>query len=104
MKNSPSPKPPAHLTPKAKKLWNAIFDDIELDAAALLLLNTLAEQFDRYNEARAILKTEGVIVTDRFGQKKQHPACLLERDAATGMMRAWRLLGFDQVPPAAIGG
>jgi P27 family predicted phage terminase small subunit len=92
-------KPPNHLTADGKKLWQTIADDVELDQPALLILGTLCEQFDRMNQARLILKREGILVKDRFGQQKQHPACGIERDSAAAVMRAWRLLGFDQAPP-----
>jgi P27 family predicted phage terminase small subunit len=93
-------KPPAHLSAAARALFRSVCDEIELDAAALLLLVTMCEQFDRMHEARRILKRDGITTEDRFGQKRSHPACIIERDAAAGMMRAWRLLGFDQAPSA----
>jgi len=67
----------------------------------VLLLNTLCQQWDRMMQAREILRASGLVLTDRFGQFKPHPAASLERDAITAMMRAWRLLGFDLVPPGA---
>jgi|SRR5581483_4258221 len=88
-------KPPKHLTSDARKLWQRIFNEVDLDEPALLLLNTLCEQFDRMNQARELLKRDGIVVKDRFGQDKPHPACGVEVNAAAGMMRAWRLLGFD---------
>src|ERR1035438_6070419 len=95
---------PKHLTAAGKKLFREISDEIDVsDRAASLLLMTLCEQFDRMNKARAIIAKDGVIIDDRFGQKRAHPACAIERDATAAMMRAWRLLGFDQAPPGAIG-
>ena len=91
---------PQHLTDAGRELWKKIAGDSELDEPALLILQTLCEQFDRMNEARALLKAEGIVVKDRFSQPKQHPACAIERDAAAAMMRAWRLLGYDQVGDA----
>jgi P27 family predicted phage terminase small subunit len=96
-------KPPEHLTAAAKKLWRTIVDEVELDGPALLLLTTMCEMHDRMNQARAVLKREGILAKDRFGQLKPHPACSIERDSAAAMMRAWRLLGFDQQPPIGNG-
>ena len=95
--------PPTHLSSAGKKLFVRIASEIELDEPALLLLTTLCEQYDRMNQARELLKKEGIVVKDRFGQDKQHPAVGIEVNAAAGMMRAWRLLGFDQEPPKAMG-
>lgn len=92
-------QPPKHLTPEGRKLWKTISDDVELDQPALLLLTTLCEAFDRMNQAREVLKRDGILVKDRFGQEKAHPACGIERDSSASLMRAWRLLGFDQAPP-----
>ncbi|HWE52463.1 MAG TPA: phage terminase small subunit P27 family [Bryobacteraceae bacterium] len=92
-------KPPSHLTAAGRKLWKNIAAEIDLDAAAVLLLTTMCESLDRMNQAKRILKREGVVFRDRFGQRKAHPACGIERDSAATMTRCWRLLGFDQVPP-----
>jgi len=94
---------PKHLTAAGRKLWREIADEIEIDRAASLLLTTLCEQFDRAQQAREILRKDGIITQDRFKQDKPHPACAIERDATAAMMRAWRLLGFDQEAPGAIG-
>jgi len=88
---------PEHLTEAGKTLWKKISAETELDEPALLILQTMVEQYERVLEARVLIKAEGIVVMDRFGQKKQHPACAIERDANAAMMRAWRLLGYDQV-------
>ena len=94
-----SKAPPGHLTDAGKKVWKSISRDMALDAPALLLLQTLCEQFDRMNEARAILKKEGILSKDRFGQTKPHPAVSIEVNAIAALTRCWRLLGFDLQPP-----
>ena len=97
------PAPPSHLTAAGQKLWSSIFAENEFDAAALLLLATLCEQFDRLREAQSILKKDGVVTVDRFGQCKAHPAVAIESNAIAGLTRCWRLLGFDQAPSGLIG-
>jgi P27 family predicted phage terminase small subunit len=91
-----NPRPPDHLTDEGKKLWRKIAADTDLDEPALLILQTMVEQYERVLEARQLIKLDGIVVKDRFGQQKQHPACAIERDANAAMMRAWRLLGYDQ--------
>jgi P27 family predicted phage terminase small subunit len=102
MKNSiPSsslPKPPRRLSREAGEWWKKINEGWQLDDAALLLLGSALECFDRMREAQGILAREGIVVKDRFGQKKQHPATLIERDAKMAMVRSLRALNLDIEP------
>ena len=92
------PKPPKGLSRDAKAWWRRIVGAWELDDAALLLLEGALESFDRMREAQAILKAEGLVVKDRFGQQKQHPATLVERDAKSSLLRGIKALGLDLEP------
>jgi phage terminase small subunit len=94
---------PKHLSASSRKVWISIFADYEIDSAAELILVAVLEARDRREEARATIAVEGAVLTDRFGQKKPHPAVAIERDAACTMMRGWRLLGFDQEPRGTLG-
>jgi P27 family predicted phage terminase small subunit len=97
MKNTT--KPPSHLSEEAKKRWHKIFAEIDVaDTAAVLLLDTLFEQWDRMQEARRAIAKDGATVAGRFGLKAS-PWVSIERDAAATVTRCWRLLGFDQQPP-----
>jgi hypothetical protein len=64
----------------------------------LLLLETGMRAFDRCEAARALLDRDGVVVTDRWGQSKQHPAAAVERDARAGLLAALRALCLDVEP------
>jgi phage terminase small subunit len=103
MKSPATPAAPKHLTAASKAIWKTIFGDYQIDSAAELMLVATLEARDRREEARAQLAKDGAIQTDRFGQKKPHPSVAIERDAATTMMRGWRLLGFDQEPRGELG-
>lgn len=46
-----------------------------------------AEALDRSREARERLETDGVLLEDRFGQLKPHPAVAIERDARAQFTR-----------------
>jgi P27 family predicted phage terminase small subunit len=92
MKKS-SPKAPSHLSADARALWARLHADYVLDdAGGLLLLQSACEAYDRLQEARRILAKEGSIATDRWGQRKPHPAAGVERDARNQMHGALRLL------------
>ena len=98
MKNS-TPKAPEHLTREAKALWRKLLAEWDLGDDALLLLRAALESFDRCEQARKLLETEGLVVLDRFQQQKAHPAASIERDSRLQMVRCWRALNLDVEPP-----
>jgi P27 family predicted phage terminase small subunit len=103
MKNSPAPKPklpgpPRHLSREAKRWWGRVVQVWVLDDAALLILESALEAFDRMREAQELLKAEGLVVKDRFGQQKAHPAAAVERDAKATMLRHLKALALDLEP------
>ena len=63
-----------------------------------LLLRAALESFDRCEQARKLLKKEGLVIKDRFGQQKGHPAAAIERDSRLQMVRALRTLNLDLEP------
>ena len=96
-------KPPRDLSPEGKKLWYRIFASSDMDEPAVILLDSLCRSWDRVQQARAIIARDGPVLIEKTAagneKTRMHPACQIERDAAATMMRAWRLLGFDQQPP-----
>jgi P27 family predicted phage terminase small subunit len=89
-------QPPKHLTAEGKRLWRSLFGQFVLDdAAGIALLRVAVEAFDRAQEARRMIKAEGAVLTDRFGQKKAHPACAIERDARGQFLAAIRALKLE---------
>jgi P27 family predicted phage terminase small subunit len=98
------PKKPAHppaperLSAEAKSWWAKIVSEYDLDDASLLILESALESFDRMRQAQALLKKEGIVVKDRFGQPKQHPATLIERDSKAMLLRQVKALGLDLEP------
>jgi P27 family predicted phage terminase small subunit len=87
------PAPPRHLSAAAKRLWTRLRGDFMLDdEAALLILQSALEAYDRVQEARAIIARDGAVTKDRWGQLKQHPATLVEASARAQMHAALRLL------------
>jgi phage terminase small subunit len=92
------------LSTEAKSWRKKIISAFELDDdAGMLLLDTAMEAFDRLREAQAIVNRDGCVVKDRFGQFRQHPATLVERDARTSLMRALKALNLDIQPPGPMG-
>jgi P27 family predicted phage terminase small subunit len=94
------PKSPRGLSAEARGWWQRIVSEWALDDAGLLVLQQGLEAFDRMRQAQAVVTKEGLVVSDRFGQPKQHPATLVERDNRTVLLRAFKQLGLDVAAPA----
>lgn len=94
-------EPPAHLSDKAKEWWRKLSAEYPLqDSHAQLLLTAALTAFDRANEARAILKRQGLTTEDDKGKTRAHPMCAVERDAVKTMLAALHALNLDLEPLA----
>lgn len=91
-------KPPSHLSNPSRAWWSEITRDWELDPASLRVLTSAAEAWDRKEDARRLLKREGIVVHDRFGQKREHPAVKIWEHAEASFHRACRDLGLEGEP------
>ena len=97
MKNSPSP--PKAVSTEAKRWWRAIQVEFEInDPGGLAILACAAKAFDRMREAQALIKSQGMTTSDRFGQVKTHPAVLIERDSRSQILAALKQLNLDVEP------
>jgi len=94
----PPPRPPAGLSAEGRRWWKRIAEAWQLDAAAYLILAGAMECFDRMRQAQGMIATDGITISDRFGQIKQHPATMVERDAKSGLLRALKALNLDLEP------
>jgi P27 family predicted phage terminase small subunit len=77
------------LHARLKKEWNI------RDGAGGITLLTLCQCVDRLREAQQLLKRDGIVTMDRWGQIKSHPACTVEREARAGLFQALKALGLD---------
>lgn len=93
-----APRAPRHLREATRAWWRGVVADYALDPHHLRLLALCCEAWDRAQEAREVLEAEGTYVTDRFGQRKAHPAVAVERDARIGFARLLRELDLDAEP------
>jgi P27 family predicted phage terminase small subunit len=88
--------PPRGLRKPGRDLWRGVLTEYAItDTAGLELLRTACEAADRLAEARQLLRADGLVVLDRFGQKRVHPAALVERDAASLLARMLRQLDLE---------
>jgi len=93
-----TPAAPKHLSAATKKWWRAVVDDYALEQHHLKLLQAAAESWDRMQAARALVDLEGLVVLDRFGQSKAHPATAIERDCRIAFARLLRELDLEGEP------
>ena len=92
--------PPRHLKTAGKKFWKKIAADFELLDHDFARLEGACIALDRAAEAREAIAQDGAVVTDRFGQKKEHPAIRIE-SASWGTFRLLlRELGLDDELPS----
>ena len=96
-------KPPTHLTPEAKRLWRQVNNEYELESNHLIVLKTALEAFDRLTEARVTIAAEGSTYETESGYIRPHPSLQIEKEARSGFLQAWRMLGFDMEPPRPVG-
>lgn len=66
-------------------------------AEELLLISAL-ESFDMAQKARKIIEKEGLLIKDRFGQSKPHPATVLLNQARHALQKAFRALHIVSDP------
>jgi P27 family predicted phage terminase small subunit len=89
------PVAPDHLSDRGAGLWTSIAGAYELGDHQLELLRRACEASDRTDEAVAIIKAEGLVVVDRYGQSKPHPATQIERDSRVALARLIRELALE---------
>lgn len=98
------PTAPKALSPDARKLWRQVCEEYDdLGPHHLKILQSACECWDRMASLKATIDQDGAIMTDRFGQKKPHPALKEERQARETFARLIRELGLDLEPPEEAG-
>lgn len=90
--------PPEHLSKDAATWWSAVVAAYVLEDHHLRLLTEAAVSWDRAQEARRIIERDGIVVIDRFGQPREHPAVKVETASRTLYARLMRELDLDGEP------
>jgi phage terminase small subunit len=93
-----APRPPAEYCADAAKLWRDVLAGWDLDAPALVLLDSACQALMRVRQAQNLIAKDGIMIIDRFGQSKPHPAVLVERDSTQTLLRNLRALNLDLEP------
>ena len=80
-------------------MWSRMLSEYDLaDEAGLMILQTALEAFDRMRGAQTAISKDGLVVRDRWGQTKPHPAASIERDARAQYLGALKQLNLDTEP------
>jgi phage terminase small subunit len=89
-------KLPEGLTPRSENFWKRVQGEYSIeDGAGLRILEEACRALDRASEAADILKEQGLILVDRWQQKRPHPALKIEADSRSGFLACMRLLALD---------
>jgi hypothetical protein len=91
-------KVPDYIGKSGKKWIKSIQNCLEIKPELEEALFQAAHCLDRIEEARKILASETIMAIDRFGQPKQHPATLVERDNKTMFVRLVKEALGDAAP------
>lgn len=83
------------ISEKAKKWVDDVLNDYELEEHQRLILYEAARCWDRIQEARQQIETDGAYYVDRFGSPKSHPAISDERNGRICFARLLRELCLD---------
>lgn len=94
---------PAHLSRSARHFWRSVARSYVLESHHLALLTLACEAHDRATAARKLIDKEGIVTTDRFGQRITHPAVAVERDSRAAFARLVKQLDLDLTPPGPVG-
>lgn len=89
--------PPKQLKERGKQFWLAVIKEFtELEGAHDLERLTIAANcLDEIEEAEELLKHAGLLVQDRWGGWKEHPAVKIIKNSQIIFLRAVRELGLD---------
>ena len=92
------PPPPKGLSAASRKLWQEWTKTWPIRDVGLRILESALRDNDLVLQREATLKAEGLIVEDRWHQKKAHPCTGIMRDAKSSMLKHIKSLGVDLEP------
>jgi len=92
---------PAQSSEKSagEEFREAVLDMYNLEDFELVQLDQAVQLLDRAEQAKAVIESQGLIVTDKYGRSKEHPAVGIERQSRTAFLRAVKALNLDIEPP-----
>ena len=87
------------LEPATASWVKTVLRTWELEPHHKKLLLLAAGHWDRIQAARLVIRRDGAVYLDRFGQPKVRPEVLIEKDSSICFARLLRELALDVVEP-----
>ena len=87
--------PPDHLSDQIVLWWHEVMREYDLEPHHIRLLTLACEAWDRGQQARIRLASEGLVYYDRFNAPKARPEVAIERDSRISFARLLRELDLD---------
>lgn len=107
-----APAAPPALGPRATRLWKSLhrgwqqagedYPGWEFSPDELELLSMAVEAVDRAEKAQELLRRDGVVIEDRFGKMKEHPAVKIRNTAEASAARLLKELGLNEEAALAL--
>ena len=88
----------AHLDPVTAEWFTDIAEKYELSTAKRRTLLVAAEAFDRSQQCRREVAAVGLMVLDRYEQRRVNPAVDAEKSAKSLYLAALKSLDLDSIP------
>lgn len=90
---------PKDLTPGARKIFKEIAEEYGIDdPAGMRILYAGCMAWERAVKAREQIDADGMMIEDRWKQRKPHPLLAAERDARAQFLAAMKALNLDLEP------
>lgn len=91
-----NPRPPRHLSARARRLWRDLHEEYDLSLAASALLLGGLEMLDTAELARRQIASDGLLVAGRYATSpRAHPLAAVRRDALRTAERVFRALDLE---------
>ena len=94
------PKPPTHISKEAADWWRSVVRNYDMEGHHLRLLQAACEAWDRMQQGREAVASQGITFRAANGDLKANPAVAIERDARVAFARLVRELDLDAEGPA----
>ena len=92
-------KTPKGLSKEAQRVWRDTATGWNItDYAGLSLLESACRWLDQLRKAERILKRDGGMTKDRFGQLRPHPALEIAKAASAEHRACMKALELDETP------
>jgi len=93
------PKPPNYLSDTMQHWWKTVLKNWELESHHIRLLETACSAWDRAEQARVAIASEGLTISDAKGNTRANPLCSVELQSRKLFTATLRELGLDVRAP-----